>query len=95
VLAKRGTWEGNVQRFVDHLMPPLVTNSSGDNKRTFRLYYLLYTHVHAYIHTNTIILCFWLWRFFFLLTSKLRLWFSLSTFTIGFPVLLLDPRRIH
>jgi hypothetical protein len=92
VLAKRDTWEGNVQRFVDHLVPPLVTNSSGDNNGRFDcIYYLLYTHVHTY---KPIMLCFWLWRPF-LLACKLRLLFPLSAFIIGLPVLLLDPRRIH
>jgi len=93
VLAERGTWGGSIQRFADLRVPPLLTSSSRDNIRRFDLIcYLLYIH---YLHTfNTNILYFGRWRPF-LLGSKLHILFSLSTFTVGFPLLLFNSRRIH
>ena len=50
MLAKRGTWEGNIQGFADLRVPPLVTSSSGDNIKCFDLIcYLLYIRVRTYI----------------------------------------------
>ena len=50
MLTKRGTWEGNIQRFADLRVPPLVTSSSGVNiRRSDLICYLLYIHVRTYI----------------------------------------------
>jgi len=58
VLAKRDTWEGNIQRFADLRVPPLVTNSSCDNKGRFDCtYYLLYIHVCTYIKHKHLVFC--------------------------------------
>jgi len=67
---------------------PLVSIS---DVPTLFVIYCIYTYVHT-LNTNT--LCFGRWRPF-LLDSKLHPLFSLSTFTVCFPVLRFNSRRIH